>query len=131
MGSKPVMSHDPLAALGEEIVGDVSEVPAEARERDVGATPAADAAVVVLPEVLTIAEVAGCYERMVERLEQGGEIRIDGASVEQIDGAGLQLLAAFVKEGTESAGGVTWTGCSETLREGARTLGLITALGLA
>ncbi len=131
MGNKPVMSHDPLAELGEDILGDVSQVPAEAKAGDTGPGSAVETQVVTLPEVLTIAEVAECYERLLERLQQGGEIVIDGSPVEQIDGAGLQLLAAFVREGAESVGRVSWTGCSEALREGARTLGLVTALGLA
>ncbi|NLC61786.1 MAG: STAS domain-containing protein [Gammaproteobacteria bacterium] len=57
-------------------------------------------------------------------------VELDAGGVERVHTAGLQVLLAWW-QARESAGRQTrWSGCSETLRSAAATLGLATALGL-
>jgi len=124
------MSHDPLADLDDATLGEAVAVPPELRESDGEGEPVGDDTVLCLPESLTIAEVAECHAQWLERLPQVGEMVIDGRRVDQIDGAGLQLLTAFVKDREGDAVAVRWLGHSEALFNGARSLGLVAALGL-
>ena len=106
MGSKkPVMSHDPLEALG-----DVDSAPAAPDTENAGgitddASPstvdaAGEASTVtaggplVLPSSLTIADVGEIYPVLTERLTQGGDIGVDGSAVEAIDGEDAGALDA-------------------------------------
>ena len=60
-----------------------------------------------------------------------GRVLVDGAAVERVHAASLQLLTAWWRD-REAAGLRTeWSGCSETLQSAARTLGLEALLGLA
>ncbi len=115
MSNKPVMSHDPLAAVAES-----------AADTE---TPAGDT-VLSLPDSLTIVEAGDFHQVLSGRVVEQGELRIDGAAVESIDGAGLQLLAAFVRELVGKSSVVSWVGVSEPLAQGAALLGLEDALQL-
>ncbi len=133
---KPVMSHDPLAELAGEAMGEVVTVPETAPEAE-SAEPAEVAAaasgadeVLQLPEALTIAEVAGYQEQLLLKLQSEHEIVIDGSAVENVDGAGIQLLVAFVKDGVGAQRPLRWQGCSERLRNAATQMGVAHALQL-
>lgn len=78
----------------------------------------------------TIRTVTEFQAELAERLDDSGAVQIDGAAVERIDTAGLQLLAAFVRELGGESRAVEWVGCSVGLRRAATALGLETALGL-
>jgi len=123
------MSHDPLAGDDEEIVGDVPAVP------DGLAIPnpkekAAAESVLILPDVVTIADVGNLSSELVSLLMERGVVSIDGSAVESIDGAGLQLLAAFIKDLVGKSSVVTWLEVSDVLRASAVQLGLSGALQL-
>lgn len=129
MSSKQVMSHDPLAGDDEEIVGDVPAVP------DGLAIPnpkekAAGEGVLILPDVVTIADVGNLSSELVSLLMERGVVSIDASAVESIDGAGLQLLAAFIKDLVGKSSVVTWLEVSDVLRASAVQLGLSGALQL-
>jgi ABC-type transporter Mla MlaB component len=66
----------------------------------------------------------------LSQLDGAGAAGIDGAEVTQVDGAGLQLLLSLVQTIEARGASVRWTGVSDTLLEGARTLGLVEALRL-
>ena len=68
--------------------------------------------------------------QLTERLDESGTVRIDGSTVDRIDTASLQLLAAFVRDLRADARAVEWVGCSFGLWRAADILGLVAALGL-
>lgn len=69
--------------------------------------------------------------QLTERLDESGTVRIDGSTVDRIDTASLQLLAAFVRDLRADARAVEWVGCSFGLWRAADILGLVAALGLS
>lgn len=84
----------------------------------------AQAPVLCLESNMTIAEVGDLKLQMQPFLQSAGPVQIDGEQVEAIDGAGLQLLAALVKELIGKSVEVRWTGASESLRNAASLMGL-------
>ena len=82
-------------------------------------------------ESATIRNVTGLQAKLVERLDESGALRIDGAAVERVDTAMLQLLAAFVRDVRADGRAVEWIACSVPLRRAVSALALEQALGLA
>ena len=78
----------------------------------------------------TIRTINTLQAELAERLDESGTVQIDGSAVDRVDTAGLQLLAAFVRDLQAEARSVEWVGCSVALRRSANALGLGTALGL-
>ncbi len=78
----------------------------------------------------TIRTITSLQTELAERLDETGQVRIDGTAVDRIDTAGLQLLAAFVRDLRAEQRAVEWVGCSNALRKAATALGLEAALGL-
>jgi phospholipid transport system transporter-binding protein len=79
----------------------------------------------------TLRDVTAFQAELAERLDDSGVVQIDASAVERIDTAGLQLLAAFVRDLRTDARLVEWTDCSAALRRAAHSLGLTSALDLA
>ena len=46
----------------------------------------------------TIRTIHSLQAELAERLDESGHVQIDGTSVDRVDTAGLQLLAAFVRD---------------------------------
>lgn len=131
MSNKPVMSHDPLADLDSEVVGEVVEVPDEAKSGKAAeepVTPEVADGPLVLEASITIADVGDYHATLEQYLQKGSDIVIDGSQVESIDGAGLQLLAAFIKEVVSKSIPLKWQAASETLQRSAAQMGILTAL---
>ncbi|MCP5439792.1 MAG: STAS domain-containing protein [Chromatiaceae bacterium] len=84
----------------------------------------------VLPTSLTIAEVGEVHTTLMNHLANTATVRVDGSGVEIIDGAGLQLLTAFVKAAGEKTMVVTWQAASEVLGKAARQIGVDAVLKL-
>ncbi|GIX21970.1 MAG: hypothetical protein KatS3mg121_0753 [Gammaproteobacteria bacterium] len=82
-----------------------------------------------LPATLKIGEVRAFKEELTKRLDRE-RITLDGAAVERIDGAGLQLLAAFLRAVDARGGRAEWRRPSAALREAAARCGLADALKL-
>ena len=78
----------------------------------------------------TIRTINSLQAELAERLDESGNVQIDGTAVDRVDTAGLQLLAAFVRDLEAEARSVEWVGCSVALRRAANALGLGVALGL-
>lgn len=87
-------------------------------------------AVLELPDSLTIAEVGDFHAELLTRLVEDGSVTINGDAVEVIDGAGVQLLAAFVKELIGKSSVVTWQAVSDPLQRAADQVGLAGLLGI-
>jgi ABC-type transporter Mla MlaB component len=91
--------------------------------------PAASGSALVLSSP-TIRTITDLQAELAERLDESGTVEIDGTAVDRVDTAGLQLLAAFVRDLRYDGRGVEWIGCSEALKKAAHSLGLSAALGL-
>jgi len=79
---------------------------------------------------LVISEVEAYRSALLEALQGDSDIVIDGAEIEQIDGAGLQLLAAFALEAEKMHIAFKWCGASLVLCEASGQLGLAEVLRL-
>ena len=79
---------------------------------------------------LGIERTAELKELLSDQLESGRSVVIDGASVERVHGAGLQLLAAFFHDRHNAGRKTRIESPSPTLVDAARVLALTTALGL-
>ena len=98
-----------------------------------GKTPKSSRArtrVLRLPAALGIAQLAQLREQFDEALNSGRPLAIDGAAVEQLDGAALQLLLAFQRTAVRASRVPDWRKPSPQLREAAALLGLDGELGL-
>lgn len=108
------MSPDPLADPG------IEAAPA----------PGAAQSVLRLEASLVIGDVGEFYQACHRALENAGPLTIDGSAIEVIDGAGLQLLAACVKEAVGQGREVCWQAASDALRRASRVMGVDQPLGL-
>ena len=79
----------------------------------------------------TIRTIQSLQAELAEHLDNSGTVQIDGTSVDRVDTAGLQLLAAFVRDLQAEMRAVEWIGCSDALRKAAQSLGLGEALGVS
>jgi anti-anti-sigma regulatory factor len=79
---------------------------------------------------LTIVQAAALHRTMVERLEAGAPIVVDGTHVEEIDTAVLQLLTSLWRTGQERGIACTWRGSSDALRRTASLVGVAGILHL-
>jgi anti-anti-sigma regulatory factor len=84
----------------------------------------------VLAEDLTIREAVALRESLLEALEAGGPVRLDGRPVAMIDTAGLQLLAALAGDLRLEGRELKWTGVSQALRDAVERMGLTETLGI-
>jgi anti-anti-sigma regulatory factor len=154
-----MMAHDPLADLDAEAAPNplwdetMPEEPEATKaqaepssaafaESPVDSSPPADEAPpeppqgehagnpVQLGESLMIQDVAQAMEAFRQALELGGAFTIDAANLEQIDGAGLQLLCAALRDARAQGVEVVWRDASERLRQAARDLGVDAELAL-
>jgi anti-anti-sigma regulatory factor len=84
-----------------------------------------------LPATLGIAQLAELREQFAAALDSGRPLAIDGAAVEQLDGAALQLLLAFQRAAASAGRAPDWRKPSPRLSDAAALLGLDGALGLS
>ncbi|MBS97195.1 MAG: hypothetical protein CMI01_00750 [Oceanospirillaceae bacterium] len=76
-----------------------------------------------LPSELCISEVESLKPQLLEALSQAEEVDLDGARVERIDTAGIQLLVALTKLVETQGRRMQWRQASSTLTEAASELG--------
>jgi len=79
---------------------------------------------------MTIVQAAGLRSLLLARLVDGGSIVIDGARVEEIDTAILQLLASLWLTAAQRAVTCSWAGASDALRRSANLIGMTHLLHL-
>ena len=135
-----VMNHDPLADLEAIPTADPREAPAEPGPRaqaeiipapEAAAAPATpqDAdpeAPIKLGETLGIQDVKGAWHDWRHHLERRGvPLAMDPARLQEIDGAGLQLLCML-----SSRRPLRWTAPCPPLQDAARRFGVAAALDL-
>lgn len=91
--------------------------------------PTGAAAGIVLPADCRL----GALDTLAPQLREaagGGAATLDGAAVEKVDGAAMQLLVAFRRAAVTAGGSVSWAGASDVLHEAASLLGLGAELDL-
>ena len=81
-------------------------------------------------DVLGISEVGQKYIELKEALVSDQSVEISAGELRQIDGAGLQLLVAFIKEANKMHIEINWVGVSEVLIKAASILGVTSQLQL-
>lgn len=87
--------------------------------------------VLQFPEELTIARTAEFYQQFMSRIEQGGDIAVDGAAVTRIDAAFIQLLY-LVQRSLEDAGSrLLWKASSPAIVSSVKLLGMSEQLELS
>ena len=77
-----------------------------------------------------IAEAGDLGEQLKGLLSGKSAVTIDGAQLERIDTAVLQLLAAFVRDAHDRGIPVKWKGPSDAARRSMELLGMTEALGV-
>jgi len=98
------------------------------------ASPAAkqprSAGVFTLSAQCTIAESAPLQADLSGLLDKDTPITLDAKELQRVDTAGMQVIAAFVRERNANGRQVQWRNTPPTLLSAARLLGLGTLLGL-
>lgn len=87
------------------------------------------ARVIALPADFRLASVAEVKAELIDAFD-APSAQLDGAGVERVDTAALQLLVAFRREATARGQAPQWLGVSEVMRDAAGVLGLAQALEL-
>jgi len=123
---------DPMNRTKEEPLRAAAESPGTASTPEVPDAPAGheDSEPIVLNAIITIAEAAALKDQLLAHINRKGEVTIDGAHVESVDTAGLQVLLAFVRTLQGHGAVIRWTGISSALLNTARLLGLEQQIGL-
>lgn len=84
-----------------------------------------------LESSLTIVEAASMQQSMLNLFSSTFGVILDGSEVEQVDAAGIQLLAVIMKKAAERQIEIRWSGASDQLCSAAAQLGLDDLLSLA
>lgn len=72
----------------------------------------------------TVAEADALKSELAARLQASEPVTVDVSALQRIDTAGLQLLAAFVRDRRTAGRAVTWRGRAAALDAAASLLGL-------
>jgi anti-anti-sigma regulatory factor len=86
---------------------------------------------VALGDVLDISLAAELKVKLLEAVEQGGNIVFEAADVERADTSVLQLLLAFVQDVRSQGREVLWEEASDALLRAAELIGVDSLMGLA
>ena len=72
----------------------------------------------------TVAEAEALKSQLMRRLDESGPVTVDVSALQRIDTAGLQLLAAFVRDRRTAGRKVEWHGRAAALDAAVGLLGL-------
>lgn len=103
-----------------------SDAPKKPRRRKAAEAPAN----LVLEAQCTLREAEALKAALLAAEDSSGDFVIDGAAVERVDTAGLQLLAGFVVRLRLTDRRLAWRAASTPLRDAARQLDLAQAMAL-
>jgi len=78
----------------------------------------------------TVAEADALKSELARRVDEPGTITLDVTALQRIDTAGLQLLAAFVRDRRAAGRAIAWRGQAPALNAAAGVLGLNSMLEL-
>jgi anti-anti-sigma regulatory factor len=124
-----LMLHDPLDDVdslhssADDILADAAaglQAPADLHNGGAGMDSSVD-----LGDALTIREVTMIYDQLLQGMNDSiaGFVLLAG-DLHQVDGAGLQMLVAFVCEAQRRDIRVVWSDVSPALRDGAEQMGV-------
>lgn len=82
-----------------------------------------EAAAIALPADCRLGALDALAPQLREAV-RGSAAALDGAAVEKVDGAAMQLLVAFRRAAAAGTCAVTWSAASDVLREASSLLGL-------
>jgi phospholipid transport system transporter-binding protein len=94
-------------------------------------TGAPEEGVLTLAADCTVAAADALKSELVRRLEEPEPVTLDVGALQRIDTAGLQLLAAFVRDRRTAGRAIEWRGRAPALEAAAGLLGLNDMLELA
>lgn len=80
--------------------------------------------IVVLPSSLRISEAEALRDQLLSHLEDVDTLDLDGSAIQEVDTAGLQLLAAFFSDRRKLGRVARWLNPSKSLVQTADLLGL-------
>jgi len=126
-GRKPLAAVAPVVPVPViNLVPVIAAAPASAAPAPAPApaTLAARQVRVVLGISCTIQEAAAVRAHLLAQAAQPGPYEIDGASVEHVDTAGVQLIVAFALDCLERGVAYKWIGRSPTLEKAINLLGV-------
>ncbi|NNJ92967.1 MAG: STAS domain-containing protein [Gammaproteobacteria bacterium] len=89
-----------------------------------------DRPVIDLGSDLTIADVEAKKIELTHILADALPVKLNAEELEQIDGAGLQLLAALFKNAAKNNLEITWVKVSSTLMDAVKLVGLLELLNM-
>jgi len=140
---KKVIEHDPFSMSGEEQEDEVVESPQIIEEKTEAEQKSKNDVKAEIPPVakevsrcidfggsLVISEVEIFRNDLLNALQGGEDLVLDGGEIQQVDGAGLQLLAAFAQETEKMSVAFKWQAASQVLCEASAQLGLTEILQL-
>ena len=144
--SKSMIGHDPLAWLKDDAedagITEVKEKPVSkakakkkaakktaSKSKAVKAKDAASEHVFEIQSVQDISSVTDMHKEM-KKLFENETVILDGADVERIDAASLQLILSFIQEAKVNNVDVSWRSPSSVLSNSAKLLGMEDALQL-
>ena len=78
----------------------------------------------------TLRESIAFKAALLEQLELGRDVILDGSAVSKVDTAGLQLLVAFVRQLRAGGRALRWEGATAELQRSATQLDLTDLIGL-
>lgn len=94
-------------------------------ESDVTSVP------ITLPADLHMGGVEALRQTLVEQVKADAPLVIDGAAVDRVSTAGIQLLVAFFRDRGSAQKPTSWTQISDALRDAIQWLGLAEHLALS
>jgi anti-anti-sigma regulatory factor len=83
---------------------------------------------VELPAECTTADAGALKDRLMKLIAHPGAVTLDRGSVQRVDTATLQMLAAFVRDRRAEGLAVEWSGEAAAFKNAASTLGLSSLL---
>jgi anti-anti-sigma regulatory factor len=111
-------------AVSETVDSMTADVIATARTGGAAVPAAPSVGRIVLGASCTIHEAPALRAHLLAQAAHPGPYEIDGAAVQQVDTAGVQLVVAFALDCLERGIHYAWTGRSPALDEAIRTLGV-------
>ena len=83
---------------------------------------------IVFDKTLDITKVFDFHKQLNEHLNDKKEILLNAEQIEKIDGAGMQLILAFIISAEKLNLQVSWSGTSDAFNESAKILGVTKSL---
>jgi len=128
---KKVIEHDPFSMPEEEQENEVVESPQVTQEKtEAPSVTKEESECIDFGSSLVISEVEVFRNDLLNALQGGEDLVLDGGEIQQVDGAGLQLLAAFAQEAEKMSVAFKWQAASQVLCEASAQLGLTEILQL-